>query len=313
MTSHTLPRPSRPSIAPPTGPLPSLPVAKTRVSNTAPAAAARSSPGSLLPARPNHNNNNNYNAAAASRAVSSPQRPVLPKGHTNSASNLPTLTTTESPGGPLPPGKSLRKTVSIGAFPQPPKHASRLGSHPPSPLSASSTPNGESVDSRIAPGFKPPVTPARKTSLKKTTPRSVSNVGGRSLLGKSPLSPPSLLNGSGESLAVENGGHLSLPSPPQSRNSSAQGSYATSVTTFEDVGDDDVRSHTGGSAMAADSAAPKDGKGNVIVSVRVRPDVATKDAKPEGEWEVSGKKALIAYRGREGGDYYYGRSHNVDA
>lgn len=141
----------------------------------------------------------------------------------------------------------------------------------------------------------------------------MSNVGGRSLLGKSPLSPPSLLNGSGESLAVENGGHLSLPSPPQSRNSSAQGSYATSVTTFEDVGEDDARSHTGASAMAADSATQKDGKGNVIVSVRVRPDVATKDAKQEGEWEVSGKKALIAYRGREGGDYYYGTSHNVDA
>ncbi|KAF1965037.1 kinesin-domain-containing protein [Bimuria novae-zelandiae CBS 107.79] len=288
MTSHTLPRPSRPSIAPPTGPLPSLPVPKSRVSNITP--ASRSSPTSL----PN------------SRAVSSsalPQRP-LPKGHTNSASNVPTLTTTDSPTGPLPPGKSLRKTVSIGAFPQPPKHASRIGSHPPSPLSASSTPNGESVDSRIAPGFKPPIMPARRTSLKKTTPR-VSNVGARGLLGKSALSPPSLLNGSGESLAVENGAHLSLPSPPQSRNSSAQGSYATSATTFEDVGDDDARGHTGANAMAADSATQKDGKGNVLVSVRVRPDAGTKDSKQEVEWEISGKKALIAYRGREGGDYYY--------
>lgn len=65
--------------------------------------------------------------------------------------------------------------------------------------------------------------------------------------------------------------------------------------------------------MAADNAPPKDGKGNVIVSVRVRPDVSAKDAKQESEWEVSGKQALIAYRGREGGDYYYGRLHNLDA
>ncbi|KAJ4344645.1 Kinesin-like protein kip2 [Didymosphaeria variabile] len=294
MTSHTLPRPSRPSIAPPTGPLPSLPVAKSRVSNVG-GPALRQPSGSLLPARASNN----------SRAVSSPQRPT--KGHTNSASNvptIPTLTATDSTAGPLPPGKSLRKTVSIGAFPQPPKHASRLGSHPPSPLSASSTPNGETVDSRIAPGFKPPITPARRTSLKKTTPR-VSNVGGRSLIGKSPLSPPSLLNGSGESLAVENGNHLTLPSPPQSRNSSAQGSYATSATTFEDIGDDDARSHAGPHAMADDNATQKDGKGNVLVSVRVRPDVGAKDSKQETDWEVSGKKALISYRGRDGGDHYY--------
>jgi centromeric protein E len=64
----------------------------------------------------------------------------------------------------------------------------------------------------------------------------------------------------------------------------------------------------------ADNAMQKDGKGNVIVSVRVRPDAGTKDPKQEGgEWEVSGKQALIAYRGREGGDYYYGRSYKMDA
>lgn len=83
------------------------------------------------------------------------------------------------------------------------------------------------------------------------------------------------------------------------------------MTTFEDVGDDDAAANTGPNAMASDSAPLKDGKGNVIVSVRVRPDVASKDNKPEAEWEVSGKKALIAYRGREGGDYYYGTLHRM--
>ncbi|KAL2126845.1 hypothetical protein VTI74DRAFT_141 [Chaetomium olivicolor] len=49
-----------------------------------------------------------------------------------------------------------------------------------------------------------------------------------------------------------------------------------------------------------------DGKGNVIVSVRVRPDPGGGgDNRVEGEWMVDGRKSLIAYRGREGGDYYY--------
>lgn len=99
--------------------------------------------------------------------------------------------------------------------------------------------------------------------------------------------------------------HLSLPSPPQSRNSSPQGSYATSVTTFEDVGDDDTRGRA--DSKTASIGVPKDGKGNVLVSVRVRPDVGTKDSKQEMEWEVDNKRSLISYKGREGGDYIYGK------
>jgi centromeric protein E len=51
-----------------------------------------------------------------------------------------------------------------------------------------------------------------------------------------------------------------------------------------------------------------EGKGNVIVSVRVRPDAgAGAGGKTEGgEWMVDGRRALVAYRGKEGGDYYYG-------
>jgi centromeric protein E len=48
----------------------------------------------------------------------------------------------------------------------------------------------------------------------------------------------------------------------------------------------------------------KDNKGNVIVSVRVRPE-AGGDSKPEGEWMVDGRRSLISYNGREGGDYRY--------
>ncbi|KAH7077116.1 kinesin motor domain-containing protein [Paraphoma chrysanthemicola] len=281
MSGTTLPRPSRPSIAPPTGPLPSLPVAKTRHSNIG--IAQRTPSTSLLPS-----------PAAASRAVSSSALPHRPGPRHGNSPSVPTLTADGTPVGALPQGKTLRKTVSIGAFPQPPKHTGR--SNPSSPLSASSTPGGEMVDRRLSSVSKASV-PSRNSSLKK--PRT-SNIGGaRGLLPRSPLSPPSLLNGSADSVAVDTS-HLSLPSPPQSRNSSPQGSYATSATTFEE-GEDDSRGRTDGKG----NSLQKDGKGNVLVSVRVRPDVGAKDSKQELEWDVNNKRAVISYRGKDAGEFTY--------
>jgi centromeric protein E len=286
MSGTTLPRPSRPSIAPPTGPLPSLPVAKTRHSNIG--IAQRTPSTSLLPS-----------PATASRAVSSSALPYRPGAkHANSPS-VPTLPAEGTAAGALPQGKTLRKTVSIGAFPQPPKHIGR--SAPNSPLATSSTPGGEFVDRRLSSVSKASV-PSRNSSLKK--PRT-SNIGGaRGLLPRSPLSPPSFLNGSADSVAVDTS-HLSLPSPPQSRTSSPQGSYTTSATTFEDVGDDEARGRV--ENKSGSLSLPKDGKGNVLVSVRVRPDVGAKDSKQEMEWDVDNKHALISYKGREGGEYTYGK------
>ncbi|KAI8936053.1 hypothetical protein NX059_007554 [Plenodomus lindquistii] len=275
MSANSLPRPSRPSIAPPTGPLPSLPVPKSRSSNVGPTSRS-----SLLP------------SPATARAVSSSVLPyrVSPK-HTTSPS-VPLLPADESQPGQLPPGKSLRKTVSIGAFPQPPKHTARPNP-PGSPLSTSSMPGGDMVDRRISSISKGPA-PSRSSSLKK--PRN-SNIGGaRGLLPRSPLSPASLLEGGTGSVPVDTA-HLSLPSPPQSRTSSPQGSYTTSATTFEGDGEEE--------RGRGDNKSPKDGKGNVIVSVRVRPDVGAKDSKQELEWAVDNKHALISYRGREGGEYVY--------
>lgn len=51
-----------------------------------------------------------------------------------------------------------------------------------------------------------------------------------------------------------------------------------------------------------------DSKGNVLVSVRVRPDAASQDKRTDGGWTVDGRKSLIAYGGKEGGgDYIYGK------
>lgn len=294
MKNHSLPRPSRPSIAPPTGPLPSLPVAKSRVSNVG--AASRVTQGSLLPA-----------PATVNRAVSSSALPTRPTSRGNPVSpHAPSSSLSDAPVAALPPGKTLRKTVSIGAFPQPPKHVGRNSSYPSSPLSASSTPSAETVGQTLSSASAK--TPSRNSGGKKSAPR-VSNIGARGPVGKSPLSPPSFLNGSGESMAVETA-HLSLPSPPQSRNSSAQGSYATSVTTFEDVGDADARARAD-NQTSDPSAALKDGKGNVLVSVRVRPDSGAKDSTQELDWVVNNKQSLIAFKGKEGGEHYYGKLHRM--
>ncbi|RYP23767.1 hypothetical protein DL767_008722 [Monosporascus sp. MG133] len=87
----------------------------------------------------------------------------------------------------------------------------------------------------------------------------------------------------------------------KNRSSSAQESYSTSATTYDDLAD-----MGGTSAAEKRTSRGADGKGNVIVSVRVRPDSAGNQGKTEGgEWMVEGRKSVVSYRGREGGDYYY--------
>lgn len=97
-------------------------------------------------------------------------------------------------------------------------------------------------------------------------------------------------------------GLISVSSLPQSRSSSAQDSYSTSATTYDDLGDG---SNQRPSTDITSQRQPKpDSKGNVLVSVRVRPDTGNR---PDAEWMVDGRKSLISYSGKEGGDYYYGR------
>jgi centromeric protein E len=101
----------------------------------------------------------------------------------------------------------------------------------------------------------------------------------------------------------------SLHSPPQSRSSSAQGSYSTSATTIEDDADEGrgrPKEVDDAAAEKAFGGKGKESKGNVLVSVRVRPDVGAQEKSDgEGEWMVDGRRSLIAYRGKEGGDYHY--------
>ncbi|KAI1779491.1 kinesin-domain-containing protein [Hypoxylon cercidicola] len=247
----TLPRP-RASNGAPTSSLPALPVAKTRKSTGG--LSSSSHPGTPR------------------SGLRAPSANIYP-GPPPSPAPTTALPIPKSSHGVNGAGKTIRKTVSINSFPQPP---SRLANHPPSPLSGAVTP--------------------KRSRTPQATPKMAHLSSG----------VPSLLNGSGEGKSLLGGagtrnsdGLISVSSPPQSRSSSAQDSYSTSATTYDDPTD-----ATGTSTIDKRASKGLDGKGNVIVSVRVRPDLGG-NSKPEGEWMVDGRKSLIAYRGREGGDYFY--------
>jgi centromeric protein E len=291
----SIPRPSRPSYGPPTSALPALPTTKTRKSTgMVPTLAGLKAAEGGLP-------------RSGLRVPSTSSLPTTPAG---SSTNLTKIRTTPGQNGA---GKTIRKTISINAFPQPPRGGIgvRTTSLPPSPLSGGLTPGAaggrrESTDtSTVTPGGG-----QKKLRRSKTSSTSSPNTPGQRYASNA---TPSLLNGSGDGISISSGpgargsdGLLSLPSPPQSRSSSAQDSYSTSATTFEENGEPRGREAT---ADATDDKGGKtEGKGNVIVSVRVRPDAGSDGQrnKAEGEWMVDGRRSLVAYKGREGGDYYYG-------
>lgn len=257
--ASTLPQPPRPTATSPAAPVPPLPVPKSRKSLPVPSDTSRAPSPSQSPSK--------------IRTSSSP-RPTLSKSPlSNSTTNI-SARSVSSGRPPSSPDKSLRRTISIAAFPQPPKTGSRPGT-------ASSNMPGVSSSGSIK---------ARKGSrLSSGTTSSYRS-----------SKTPSLLNGSGDGKSILSADARDPEaSPSQSRSSSAQESYSTSATTYEEADD------TAGATKAG--AKTKESKGNVIVSVRVRPDASGNDAtRSSGEWQLEGRKGLISHRGKEAGDYYYG-------
>ncbi|KAJ5780862.1 hypothetical protein N7457_006022 [Penicillium paradoxum] len=211
------------------------------------------------------------------RTPSSP-KPSLksPLSTSNSTSNLNTARSASSGRTPGSPDKSLRRTISIASFPHPPK--------------ASSRPSTASSISGIQ-GAPTVVRPQRGSRLSTGTTSSYRS-----------SKTPSLLNGVGEGKFISSADARDPEaSPTHSRSSSAQGSCSTSATTFEDAED----------ATGKSSSKPKEIKGNVLVSVRVRPDNNSGETpRNHGEWSVDSRKSLISYRGKEGGDYFYGEKYH---
>lgn len=105
-------------------------------------------------------------------------------------------------------------------------------------------------------------------------------------------------------------GQYSIPSPSGSRSSSAGGSYSTMATTYDDDDPRRGRNHDAEELTknGKRGSRVKEAKGNVIVSVRVRPDNTSSEcALTEEEWIVDGGSSRVSYRGKEGGEYFYGK------
>ena len=296
----------RPAFPPPTSALPLLPAPKSRkgvATSPDPTRLPSSSyPSSKLAIR------------TPSKRLASPTSPTPQDAHTNSTPSIPTLRslTIQAEYGlvTLEPPRDIRRSVSIASFPQPPKVGRRLPTEPknlsalPSPVAE---PQKRAMENTNTPRILTGSLKARKPNRSTDRLSHLFN----------PPGNPSLLNGSGDGKAISGAaggrgsdGLTSLLSPSQSRSSSAQDSYSTSATTFEDVEENLKRAREEAEERIRNSnrlSDAKGAKGNVIVSVRVRPDaIGSGDQTSEGEWMVDGRRSLVSYRGRERGDYYFG-------
>lgn len=325
-TSATMTSIRQPPRPPPSKPLPSLPVAKTRSSDTPSDRPRTSTSGTGLPTP----------SKPAARSVTASALPTPKSAKTQSASSVPTLSTTfaspppKSPGSPQQPPRSslpgLRKVSSIGAFPLPPKSNTRISSLPPSPLSTSESYSDlhSAAQSASKKQKRGPQSLSSESGTKKSRTPRASGYGlrARASVGAASAPPvaPSLLNGSGENSFISSAegargsdGFLNLPSPPESRSSSIDGGHDsnnTDDTIFEDVEANSAvrgRKKSFESKRSSANTLKDNSKGNVIVSVRVRPDAGGgEENSDEGEWMVDGRRSLISYRGKEGGDHVYG-------
>ncbi|OAX83442.1 hypothetical protein ACJ72_02189 [Emergomyces africanus] len=293
MTS-TIPQPSRPSTNPPTAALPPLPIPKPKQIMLAPPDTYKASSAASKPSKLRIPSSSPRPSASAM-----PQSPNPSSGHMAPRSPSVGL----APGSP---DKTLRRAVSIAAFPQPPKAGNR------SALNSSNASLSQLSSKSRSSDQSKPITPSNSLRLKKTRPSTGS---GNTFKGPNSSRTPSLLNSSGDGKSIPNApnarsseGHFSIPSPPQSRSSSAQGSYSTSATTYDEADEGRRgREEPGGtSGSAKRSSKGKEAKGNVLVSVRVRPDAGNaENSKLDGEWMVDGRRSLVSYRGKESGDYFY--------
>jgi centromeric protein E len=279
---------------PPSIPLPPLPT-MTRTRGAGPAGEAAS----------DKEREGAYAAIGVSDDLRARAATSIPRSVTSSPS-IPTLRTqASSPSPSRVPTPNLRKAVSIEAFSRPPLSGSGSGSGSPLAQLALSSPRSSSQSSspRI-PGSHFPAVPRLPLSVSISQPPQPP----RGL--RKPQSKPSLLNlrsktstASLSTTAVsavrtsKSDSLLSVPSPPGSRASSTPVSPTTPITPNTPAPDSTM-------LEAANADKDKETKGNITVSVRVRPDAAA-DTQPDGEWLVDGRRSLITY---ESGEYRYGAS-----
>ncbi|KAF6227344.1 hypothetical protein HO133_008788 [Letharia lupina] len=292
---------TRPNLPPPTSALPQLPVSKLRtpvtVSESSREQVAPPTASTLALKNPSKLVKSST-SPSTSHAPSSPKTPTLRSDPASQAHNQVEGSSTD---------KEIRRSVSIANFPQPPK-VRRTGLDSKYSTATHSLISEATAQSKDGGGTPPGSLRIKRLKTKASTD------GLSQMYSGGPT--PTLLDGSGDGKAISSTSEprvsndlVSLRSPPHSRTSSAQGSYSTSATTFEDT--DDKRAREEGHVNKKDGSKRRDsgrreheGKGNVIVSVRVRPDAGAEKSSGK-DWMVDSRQSLVAYRGREGGDYYY--------
>jgi len=183
-----------------------------------------------------------------------------------------------------------RRAVSIASFPQPPRTgASRIASLPPT--SSLSTCN------LAVNGGSKPLSPSPAEGPKRGSVGLERSPSSRSI---KTSKPKTISVGSGFSGGASGTAYLS---PPHSRSSSAQGSYSTNATTIDaGAGSGDELTVRG---RTDEKFGEREGKGNVIVSVRVRPDASDSGGDGNSEWIIDGRDAKVGYGGKDGGVYEY--------
>ena len=278
-----------PSAPPPTSALPQLPISKLRSPST-PSEATKIPSASSIP------------QSALRTPVRFIKPPLLNTNHATSSPNIPTListtsTTRKSSGKAEEVGddNGVRRSVSIANFPQPPKVRK-----PGQRSSAESDYVSQAIRGAAS----------RSNSLRIKKLKTKASTGSLNTMYSAGASS-SLLNSSGNGKSISgsavrraSSGLVHSPSRPHSPSSSAEESNSTSATTFDDS---DEKRHSETRSRGRDSASKdKDSKGNVLVSVRVRPD-AGGDKSSGRDWLVDTRKSLVAYTGKEAGDYYYGK------
>ena len=312
----------QPNIPPPTSALPQLPVSSLETSSTV-------SESSQQPHQQQQQQQQQQqppiSPTTSKSALKTPSRIVKPSAsptttYTVSSPIVPTLRfDSSSQSQPQAESssteKEIRRSVSIANFPQPPK-VRRTGLD--SKYSTATHSLISEATAQIRDGSTTRVSSLRIKRLK--TKASADGLG--HLYSGGPSS--TLFNGSGDGKVIPGVSKLrmsndfaSLRSPPHSRSSSAQGSYSTSATTFEDTDEKRCKeehiSRKDGSKRRWSGRREHEAKGNVTVSVRVRPDASAEKSSGK-DWMVDSRQSLVAYKGREGGDYYYGkrmRSHCI--
>lgn len=256
-TTTALPRTHRTfnASAPPTGALPAL-------------------PGSLTP-RPSLSNLRKPNQFASGPIT--PAR-ALPRPTSSIRTGTSTLTTPLSPPG--------TRSVSIAAFPQPPRGGAgiRIASMPPSPL----------VTAEGIPNTPAPASPGKKSIRRVSQMAPPKSPSGGSLNAR--FSRDSGGGGGGGEGGFLSSGTLAAPTDGLSPTLSSRSGTPPSTLQVTPID-----TSVGNRSTAAED---KEGKGNIIVSVRVRPD-GVDDQSNSSDWHVDGKHSTVGYRGRDGGTYEF--------